>query len=643
MKKALLLMAVLCLPAMALDHVVANLDQFFTTRYVAQAAGVFVGGSACNGQTAITPASFNAVGLSPGDLTYLCGTITGSYHANILIPNGNGNAGNQVTIALDSGAILQSPVCAPDGGGTGNGGCISLFNHSFITIDGGANGIIQNTDNGDALGHHCNTSGAPNSDCLTTLIDGFGCNTCKLTGNLSLQNAYVKVLNNTATGVGGDQQHALTMSGSHWDIGSGVHILDCGWCIFDNYSNGDTDINVHPAEIAHFGHAMMFATANASAAATFFRFYNIHIHDPNNWTTPSCTFHNDGLHTFGLLVSPNSMDQLYLHDNWFNGTWGHCATGFIYIEKGSSQPSHAQNWAAWNNVGDYSTETTWDNTNGWFGMFSGDSGSQYFLNNTLIGPQGVTSQMKGYALQTLSNLTFKNNVTLYVSDPIEMNTIPTPTANNNFYGPADCFDTGNCFVWNGSYLASFQSWRTSCSCDAASAYADAKTDVSLGSDVNIVSNVLTIKTLLNTFLPGQVASFRSFSGSTFLNGTSATLTSATSSQFVAPYTHADVSNTENGVTTIDPLVNTDGSPKPGSQIIGLGANLSALATGELAGLQNDTTKGGTRVAVPRPGGAIAWDAGAYSSTAFHCSIAPKQFELLACKNASNPYINRPGY
>ena len=38
----------------------AALFSFGTTRYVAQTAGTFSGGTACNGQTAITPATWNS-------------------------------------------------------------------------------------------------------------------------------------------------------------------------------------------------------------------------------------------------------------------------------------------------------------------------------------------------------------------------------------------------------------------------------------------------------------------------------------------------------------------------------------------------------------------------------------------------------
>src|ERR1700674_823249 len=45
--------------------------------------------------------------------------------------------------------------------------------------------------------------------------------------------------------------------------------------------------------------------------------------------------------------------------------------------------------------------------------------------------------------------------------------------------------------------------------------------------------------------------------------------------------------------------------------VGAGANLSTLVTGSLSSLQNDTTYGGIRSTIARPGGSSAWDTGAY--------------------------------
>lgn len=618
----------------------ASAPMFFTTNdvYIADVAAGANDGSSCG--SAKAKSYFNSAGnwsatptgiqIGPDTTVHLCGTIDGgSNHSTpILTRQGNGTSGHPVTIKFESGAIVQAQVCPADGGAVGNGGCISLFNGSFFTVEGNntgsaslgtlsGGGTIQNTDNGDALGHHCGSPSPSNTtDCISTLIDAFKCSNCTIQ-NLKMLNTYVKVLNNTSTGVGGDQQHSDTLSGSHITI-TNNQIANCGWCIFDNYTNGDTDVNVSLNDISGFGHGMMYATANAGAQSISpaLRFYSNNIHDPNNWTTSACNFHNDGLHMFGLLTG-TSMDGLYIHDNYFHGTWGHCATGFLYLENGSSNPSHAKTWAVWNNVGDFTTETTWNNTNGWFGMFSGESGTQLVANNTLYGPTtltGTSSQMLCYANQTLSGLTFRDNAGVFCPNPVQMITVTLTNGNNNFYGPTNCFDTGNCFSWNSSppFRGSFSAWKTACSCDAASGMADAKIDVSSGTNVTVASNVLTVKTLLNTFVPAQTASFRSFIVSTYLNGSTGTLATTSSTQFtVNPFVHANTSTSDNGVATINPLINSDGSPASGSQLIGLGANLSALATGELAGLQNDTTLGGTRTAVARPGGATAWDTGAF--------------------------------
>ena len=58
------------------------------------------------------------------------------------------------------------------------------------------------------------------------------------------------------------------------------------------------------------------------------------------------------------------------------------------------------------------------------------------------------------------------------------------------------------------------------------------------------------------------------------------------------------------------LLNSDGSPKAGSPVIGAGINLTSTATGYLASLQNDTTKGNTRTPSARPQTG-PWDIGAY--------------------------------
>ena len=99
MKRLLLTFLLLCGSALA------------TTRYVAQSAGTFSGGTACNGQTAITPATWNALGssLAAGDLTWVCGTLTGSSSTLLTFPNA-GTSGNITTLKFDTGATITYPA-----------------------------------------------------------------------------------------------------------------------------------------------------------------------------------------------------------------------------------------------------------------------------------------------------------------------------------------------------------------------------------------------------------------------------------------------------------------------------------------------------------------------------------------------------
>lgn len=63
-------------------------------------------------------------------------------------------------------------------------------------------------------------------------------------------------------------------------------------------------------------------------------------------------------------------------------------------------------------------------------------------------------------------------------------------------------------------------------------------------------------------------------------------------------------------TYVGALLNSNGAPLPGSPVIGVAVDLSPVASGFVASLQDDTTEGDTRNAVARPTSGN-WDIGAY--------------------------------
>jgi len=385
--------------------------------------------------------------ISAGDTVHLCGTITAAEGAQALAFQASGSSGSPITLYFEADAILQSPRFAGSGGGVGCGGGICIFNRSYVVVDGGVNGIVRNTNNGDALTYNSYSVG----------IDGYSCTNCTVK-NLSIINILVKTT--TASTSPGDQTHAITMSGSGWLVENNI-IHDCGWCIFQNFTNGDANIDIHGNDIYNMDHGWMLATAGANAATGPIEFHNNRVHDTANWDATGCAYHHDGIHTFG--VSGSSIDGLSVYNNYFYGNWGSCPTGFIYFESGSSNPTHLRSWKVFNNVGVVGAGSGL-NTNGWFGLFSGESGSQLVANNTIIGPNNTDNSIC-YSIQGMSGLTFKNNVVTNCGDPVGISSSTVSELDYNLYGTS-CGNGGNCFIWNGSFLGSFAAWKSASGGDA---------------------------------------------------------------------------------------------------------------------------------------------------------------------------------
>ena len=149
MKRLFLTILLLCGSALA------------TTRYVAQSAGTFSGGTACNGQTAITPATWNSTSESAGDVTYVCGALTSSTQGGTGFTfSWSGSSGNPISLIFDTGASMVStgwwgnytpntscPTCT---------GAITINGFQWIVIDGGTNGLIENSLSGCVTGSVCN-------------------------------------------------------------------------------------------------------------------------------------------------------------------------------------------------------------------------------------------------------------------------------------------------------------------------------------------------------------------------------------------------------------------------------------------------------------------------------------------------------
>jgi|HubBroStandDraft_4_1064222.scaffolds.fasta_scaffold04980_2 hypothetical protein len=598
-----------------------------TTRYVAQSAGTFSGGTACNGQTAITVATFNGLTLSAGDLTWVCGTVTisGNGSTGINFGSNTGSPGNLLVLRFDTNAVIVCATYCGSASGGASAGAITLGSgNSYITIDGNnLTGTVANGLNGSSTGAcylgTCTTQQA------STLISFWAANHI-VVQNLNVIDAYVNVAGDSTISDSSSVQ-PFQYSGSNITI-SGNVVHDFGW--WENFfRNGDTNIQVYNNVVSSFAHGYALATSTASAGVS-----NVYIHDnhysPNaNWTATGCFAHVNALHGYG--TTGTSINNLFWYNNLFDGNPGACVDGAVFIEGGgSSTPSHLQNGYFFNNVINASSGPT-NLTAGWMGIYAGDSGVQYFMNNTIVCPSGTDSSLgAGFSGEnghtSMAALTFANNAITPCGNPIAIGisgygaTLAsaggvTEGSDYNFLGP---YAASNAFVWQSTSENTFPAWQSASSADSHSVAYFAGTVNTSGTGVTWTAGTPFVSAMAGEHI---VINGVTYTVSTFNSVSSLTLTGSAGTQTGVVYQQPGPTD-----------VSSSGVPSTGSPTISAGINLYTLAGCNsltlpgLGALCSDTTAGNTRTANARPSSG-AWDIGAYQYQS--SAPPPAPFPMLA--------------
>lgn len=418
--------------------------------YISQSGSGGGNGSSCSNAY---PASFfnsssnwgsAATQIGPGTTAHLCGTFGTS-----LTAQGSGASGNPVTILFEPGAKLSQAIC------NAMTGCLSINGRSFIVVDGGSNGIIENTGNGTGLANHSNSRG----------ISADNCDDCEIR-NLEIRNIYVRT-SSSDTGFDQTGVTCIHFSGSNWKIHDNV-MHDTGWCLNNFWQSGDTNVRIYNNEIYNIDHA--YAVAGTGGSASGFYFYNNHVHDFAKWDSGSNSFHHDGVHAYG--VNGAKQTEVWIYNNLFDGDIGANVTGYIFMEGGSG--SGATPWSdgsgvvrIFNNVFSAPNRTV-------YGIVQVHAGATaQVFNNTVSG----TSASTCVDLSNVSSISFENNIVqncntlVYLHDGAKLAAV-----DYNLYGNSG----SNALVLNGNFLGlgSLSSWKSACNCDSHSLVS------------NIVSNLL---------------------------------------------------------------------------------------------------------------------------------------------------------
>lgn len=316
--------------------------------------------------------------IGPGTTAHLCGTLT-----TALTALGSGTSGNPITILFESGAQISLAAC-------GSTGCLNIAAKSYITIDGGTNGLIQATNVG---------TGLSNGDSVAVYARS-GSSHIEVK-NLTITNMYVitSPSDNSA-------------SGSYYGLwNDGDHMLFHNNTIHDCYAGVKTESDNNSSYYSNTiynNNWGIFLSGNSTNGVNHDLIYGNEIYDFDKWDTTADTYHHDGIFLAGN-GTPAHVQNNQIYNNYLHGTISNssncpvnCMTAYIFLQ-------------------DVETETVYNNllvapsgqyvNNGLItinGSVTQDQ-SDALYNNTVIGGQG-SSTGACIAIENEANLSFENNV-----------------------------------------------------------------------------------------------------------------------------------------------------------------------------------------------------------------------------------------
>ncbi|MCE5211850.1 MAG: hypothetical protein LLG40_09885 [Deltaproteobacteria bacterium] len=375
--------------------------------------------------------------IGPGDTIHLCGTIS-----TTLRPRNSGSSGSPITILWETNAKLSQPAAT----------LIFAQDLAYIIFDGGTNGIIENTDNGDGLGNQLGTAG----------IYANGSSNMEIK-NLTFQNIYVK------NGLGNTPD--LTVGGAIYFNKTGNNVLihdntfhDVCWTVIVGSLTPVTGFKFYNNNLYNYDHGVA-GLCNLNGASI----YNNHFGTTAKWDTTSNEWHHDGIHVF--FDSTGSVSDVNIYNNLFDGDWGINNTAHIFLECDWSH-SNINACSGFNIYNNVFIQYPGNYLNNGFLVAKGLDFSIY--NNTFLG-SGVTNSTA--IISQGSGTAFKNNIVSGVTTFVNFTNLAAGGLNNNLYAN---HTSGGTYPYglNGTGYTSIAAWKTATGQDGnSSQVADAQLDV----------------------------------------------------------------------------------------------------------------------------------------------------------------------
>jgi hypothetical protein len=404
-------------------------------------------GSGASCSSPLSAAWFNAAGswgtgpqqIGPGTTVHLCGVFNGTPGQQLLVVRGSGTAASPITIKFETGAVLSAPYWSAQG-------AISANNLSYVTVDGGTNGVIRNTANGTGLAYHQNSRA----------IYMLNCSNCSVQ-HLSIIDIYVRTSNTDMAPTQTDLNCVYWLKSNNFTIAH-VTCHDAGWA-FAGWGNNFTLAN---SVIYNVDHGLALGPAGAVSG---FSIHDNHIYNYANWDSASNAYHHDGLHIWGQNGGRVSGGSIY--NNRFDGDSGVNITAHIYLQ------DSIQDVAVYNNVFIVPPARTINVL--WFaagtnnlpgGIATGNSAFDNFIS------AGGHRQGTALFIQGQQNFTAVNNVLIggqaNISFQFGGSLSPVGIDHNLYLDLEAAANDPNGFGYMGQNFKTLDAWRAACHCDANS-------------------------------------------------------------------------------------------------------------------------------------------------------------------------------
>jgi hypothetical protein len=355
------------------------------------AADIFITQSGTVGDTgndcdnAHSAAWFNA-NAAGGNTYHLCGTFTGTAGSTMLtVPTGS--EGNILTVLFEPNAVLTAPYW----GGTYDG-AINVSEKTYVTIDGGTNGVIKNSANGTTLSYHQASQGIYVSSSSHIEIK-----------NLIIQDIYANGgVDPDCKDTAGSETNNIFVNGSNDNISIHHNTLTAARAGVRVGFRTNYQIDIHHNTISDYAWGIVMGGASGVAGDTC---TNTTIHDNDigdclNWQYPQDKYHANGIIVWAAAGGPVFTPAIY--NNYIHGDVGASSTGYIYCTHGGGTGDTSTSCTIYNNlIVNEGTNNTWL-------VATGSSTSDHKIyNNTLIGHSsagGIAMMLSGTGIELKNNI-----------------------------------------------------------------------------------------------------------------------------------------------------------------------------------------------------------------------------------------------